>query len=104
MTRSTTCVARPSSTLRPSPTLWCLPWSQESAFLITSTMILMLGMVFSSRGFNPGSTGYTVLTLVTALLLTGSCIAFIILMCFEITRSAKVSTACDCNAVVTTCM
>jgi hypothetical protein len=66
--------------------------AQENAFLVTSTVILVLGMVFSSRGFAPGSSGYQVLTMLTALLVVGSCAIFLGLLTFEISRSAKART------------
>lgn len=63
---------------------------QESAFLLASVAVLVLGMVFASKGFAPGSVGYIVLIVVTAALIVCSAGAFIVLLVFEVFRSIKV--------------
>ena len=63
----------------------------ESAFLIAASMILMLGMVFTSNGFTPGSVGYLFLTSVTFLFIVGSTTVFATLLSFEVYRSFKFS-------------
>jgi hypothetical protein len=64
----------------------------ESSFLISAVTILMLGMVFSSKGFQPGSVGYNMLTFVTAALIVASSVIFASLLSFEVYRSLKLST------------
>jgi hypothetical protein len=63
---------------------------QESAFLLSSSMVLVLGMVFASQGFPPGSMSYNALVVLTAALVVGSAGAFIVLLVFEVFRSVKV--------------
>ncbi len=58
--------------------------TQESAFLITSILVLVLGMVFASKGFRPGSVGYILLNIVAAVVIVGSTGAFAILLGFEV--------------------
>ena len=41
---------------------------QESAFLLASAAVLVLGMVFASQGFPPGTVGYVLLNIVALLL------------------------------------
>ena len=65
--------------------------AQESAFLVCSVIILTAGMIFTSKGFGPGSTGYNLSVAVTA---TGSAIivstsVFLALLVFEVYRSVK---------------
>jgi hypothetical protein len=57
---------------------------------VASNLVLMLGMVFASKGFLPGSRAYSLLTIVTGLLLVVSCLAFFVLLSFEAVRSTKV--------------
>lgn len=74
--------------------------TQECTFLITSTLVLMLGMVFSSRGFSPGTPGYQAFTMVTGVLVISSCLVFLLLLLFEVARSSKVrpcSVVCVCH-------
>jgi hypothetical protein len=69
------------------------PWRailQESAFLLTSVAVLLAGMVFTSRGFRPGSMGHTLLTVVAALVIVAAVASFVVLLCFEVYRSIKV--------------
>jgi uncharacterized membrane protein (UPF0136 family) len=63
---------------------------QESAFLLSSIAMLLAGMIFTSRGFAPGSTGYLLLTIVAAGLIILSVGVFLALLCFEVYRSIKV--------------
>lgn len=44
----------------------------------------MLGMVFTSHGFAPGSVGYEVLNTVAALAIVGSTLTFLVLLVFEV--------------------
>jgi hypothetical protein len=89
-----------------------VPWAfccqpgcvQESAFLLSSIAMLLAGMVFTSRGFAPGSTGYLLLTIVAATLIILSVGVFLALLCFEVYRSIKVRKlecgwheACECS-------
>jgi hypothetical protein len=64
---------------------------QESAYLVTSVVVLLLGMVFSSKGFPPGTTGYVILNIITAMAIVGSVGVLLFLLCFEVYRSIKVS-------------
>lgn len=61
----------------------------ESAFLLSSSMVLVLGMVFASQGFPQGSMSYNALVVLTAALVVGSAGAFIVLLVFEVFRSVK---------------
>lgn len=72
------------------PLWWMRLWRRLCTFLITSTLILMLGMVFSSRGLQPGTPAYQAFTAVTAVLVVSSCFAFLLLLVFEVARSPKV--------------
>lgn len=83
---------RTFAALAPSPTsdLFSV---QESAFLVTSVLVLELGMVFSSRGFPPGTVGYVLLNIITAAIILGSAASFIILLAFEVYRSIKLAVA-----------
>jgi ABC-type polysaccharide/polyol phosphate export permease len=57
---------------------------QESTFLVASIVVLMLGMVFASKGFLPGSVGYVLLNVVAAVVIVGSCGLFLVLLGFEV--------------------
>ncbi len=61
----------------------------ESAFLVTAVGVLVAGMVFASRGFDPQTIGYNVVNVITAVLILGSSVAFLTLLSFEIYRSIK---------------
>ena len=50
-------------------------------------------MVFTSRGFAPGSVGYLLLTIVAASIIVVSTTVFGFLLCFEVYRSIKVRAA-----------
>ena len=63
---------------------------QESAFLLSAAVVLMLGMVFASKGFTPSSVGYKIFVVLTAALIVGSAGAFIALFVFEMLRTVKV--------------
>ena len=63
----------------------------ETAFLIASIVILILGMVFTSQGFTPGSTGYNILTAVAVVIIVTSTSVFVSLLTFEVYRSLKFS-------------
>lgn len=52
--------------------------------------MLLVGLVFTSRGFVPGSVGYVLLTIVAAALIIVSVGVFAALLCFEVYRSVKV--------------
>ncbi len=64
---------------------------QERAYLVTSITVLLLGMMFTSRGFPPGTIGYNILSVVTAVLIVASVTVFVVLLCFEVYRSIRVS-------------
>jgi hypothetical protein len=64
----------------------------ETTFLVIAITILLIGMVFFSRGFVPGSIGYMLLTAIAASIISLSTSAFVILLAFEVYRSLKVST------------
>ncbi len=55
----------------------------------------MLGMVFASRGFLPGTSSYTLMTFLTGLLIVASCAVFLVLLAFEAARSTKVCETCS---------
>jgi hypothetical protein len=59
----------------------------EGCFLVTSTLILTAGMVFSSDGFHPGSVGYNLLSAVVAATIVGATAWFVLLLGCEIGRS-----------------
>lgn len=59
----------------------------QSAFLISSVVILMTGLVFMSRGFSSGSVGYNAMTAVVAVLVVVSVVAFVAFVGFEVYRS-----------------
>lgn len=61
----------------------------ECAFLITSVMVLMTGMLFASHGFPVGSVGYLLLNIVAAAFIVGSTLVFLLLLGFEVYRSIK---------------
>lgn len=63
----------------------------ESAFLISGSFILILGMVFTSKGFHEGTLSYNLLTSITALIIIGSTLSFSFLLLFEVYRSIKFS-------------
>jgi hypothetical protein len=63
----------------------------ETSFLLTSVCILVLGMMFSSRGFPPGSTGISILTALTIVLILASFASFSTLLVFEVYRSFRLS-------------
>lgn len=58
--------------------------------MLTSIAVLLLGMVFTSRGFPPGTLGFVVMNIVTATVIVASVLAFAVLLCFEVYRSIKV--------------
>jgi hypothetical protein len=65
----------------------------EGCFLVSAVLILVAGMVFTSGGFPPGSTGYRLLSIVVALTIIVATLAFLLLLGFEIYRSLKLSEA-----------
>ena len=67
----------------------------ETAFLVASVTILILGMVFTSQGFTPGSTGYNLLTAAAVVIIVASTGAFLSLLTFEVFRSLKFSALND---------
>jgi hypothetical protein len=67
---------------------------QESAFLLASIAVLLLGMVFTSRGFPVGSFGYAVINALTLTTIVVSVITFAVLLTFEVYRSVKVRAEC----------
>ena len=67
----------------PSP-FDCRLFVQESAFLITGVIVLVCGVVFTSRGFRPGSVGYVVLNIVASVAILASTCVFVALLCFEV--------------------
>ena len=67
----------------------------ETAFLTTSIVILMLGMVFTSQGFPAGSVGYDILTAVAVVIIVLSTAVFMSLLAFEVYRSLKFSALND---------
>jgi hypothetical protein len=82
----------------------CVPVPQESAFLLASVAILMLGMVFASDGFTPGTVGYLLLNIVAAVIIVGSTGVFLLLLVFEVFRSVKVGVRrCDGRVLLEPC-
>jgi hypothetical protein len=72
----------------------CMAWRVqllESCFLVSATLVLMAGMVFSADGFTRGSTGYTLLTVLVMVVLIGTTASFSALLLFEIYRSVKLA-------------
>ncbi len=63
----------------------------ESAFLVSGIVILILGMVFSSDGFTPGSFGYDTLAAITSIIILTSSASFGLLLTFEVYRSLKMT-------------
>ena len=58
---------------------------------MASIIVLMRGMVFASKGLLPGTVGYLLLNVVTAVVIVGSCGLFLLLLGFEVgTRSPGV--------------
>ncbi len=57
---------------------------------MASMGILVMGMVFTSASFPPGTVGYMLLTVVSAVVILGSTGAFAVLLVFEVYRSVKV--------------
>ena len=57
---------------------------QESTFLVASITVLVLGMVFASKGFQPGTLGYILMNVVAAVVIGGSCGLFLLLLGFEV--------------------
>jgi hypothetical protein len=55
-----------------------MPWChlQESTFLVTSMVMLLVGMVVTSRSFPPGSTGHTLFTVVASVVLVAAVAVF----------------------------
>jgi hypothetical protein len=51
---------------------------------MASVLVLMLGMVFASKGFGRNSVGYILLNIVTAVVLIGSTATFLLLLVFEV--------------------
>jgi hypothetical protein len=88
-----------------SPVLWialtnpCDSTMQESAFLLTSVLVLALGMVFASKGLRPNSVGYAILNLVAAVVIVCSTATFTVLLVFEVrnvpTQGAHCHPTCD---------
>jgi hypothetical protein len=71
----------------------CILQLLEGCFLASAVLILVAGMVFTSGGFPPGSTGYNLLSFVVALTILTATLAFLLLLMFEIYRSLKLSEA-----------
>ncbi len=65
----------------------------EGCFLASAVVILVAGMVFTSGGFAPGTTGYNLLSFAVALTIIVATLAFMVLLGFEIYRSVKLSEA-----------
>jgi hypothetical protein len=65
----------------------------EGCFLASAVVILVAGMVFTSGGFAPGTTGYNLLSIALALTIIVATLAFMMLLGFEIYRSVKLSEA-----------
>ena len=61
----------------------------ESAFLVSAVLIMMLGMVFSSKGIDPSSGLYALLAGITATIIVVAISSFVCLMVFEVFRSLK---------------
>lgn len=68
-----------ASPLRPAPPTPAVP-----SFLISGVIILVLGMVFTSRGFTPGTLPYQLFTAVAALFIFGTSFVFAGLLVFEV--------------------
>ena len=58
----------------------------EALSIISATCILLAGMVFSSEAFGQGSTGYWVLVVGIAVLITGAAVVMLVLVAFEVRR------------------
>ena len=71
----------------------------EESLLITSTLILLSGMIFDSAAFDVGSAPYVFLVVVVFFILFGSILAFVGLLSWEIFRAVKcVARGCgSCN-------
>ncbi len=63
---------------------------QESSFLVTSVVVLMTGMLFTSKGFSSDSVGYLLMNVVSAVGIVGVTLVFLCLLTFEVYRSIKV--------------
>jgi hypothetical protein len=61
----------------------------ENAFLVCSILILLSGMVFTSRGFAPESVGFVILTAVVAVVVIMSTVTFMTMVGVEVFRSFK---------------
>jgi hypothetical protein len=72
----------------------------ESSYLVTSVGILVLGMVFTSRGFPPGSFGFNALSVVATAWILGSTLVFVLLLVFEVRRPQCTLTAVVGQAVL----
>jgi hypothetical protein len=65
----------------------------ESCFLVSASLVLMAGMVFSADGFTRGSTGYNLLTVLVAGVIIVATSSFAALLAFEVYRSVKFAEA-----------
>jgi hypothetical protein len=65
----------------------CVTQLLESGFLISSSCVLLSGMVFSSRGFPPGSVGYQFLVVICITIIFVATATFTGLLGFEMYRS-----------------
>jgi hypothetical protein len=54
------------------------------SFLISGVFILILGMVFTSNGFQPGTFSYNAFTTLAAMFIVGSTVVFASLLVFEV--------------------
>ncbi len=61
----------------------------EGWFLIASVAVILLGMVFSSKGLAPGSTLYSMLVVATVLIICTAIFSFVVLMALEMLRAFK---------------
>ncbi len=73
----------------------------ESSFLVSGVIILILGMVFTSKGFAAGSFGYNAFTSVAALFIVGSSSVFAALLVFEVRRTWQ--SAAEGGVLAVTC-
>ncbi len=69
---------------------------------MSGVVVLILGMVFTSRGFPQGTFGYKAFTTLAALFIVCSTLVFASLLVFEVRvgrRSARVPYMCNCCVV-----
>jgi hypothetical protein len=85
---STACARRGVSASWSAP-----PQLLESCFLVSAALVLMAGMVFSADGFNPGSIGYSLLTVLVSGVIVVATATFAVLLAFEVYRSVKYAEA-----------